>query len=72
MNYPRSLNKKWYKENNDLAFQNKKPAKDQNNVFQSEMKMQLPLLQGKSNNFISKPQNKDKTGQYHELKKGSE
>ena len=72
MNYPRSLNKKWYKENNDLAFQNKKPAKDQNSVFQSEMKMQLPLLQGQSNNFIFKPQNQGKTGQYHELKKGSD
>ena len=72
MNYPRSLNKQWYKKNNDLNFQNIKPVKNNNSAFQSEMKMKLPLLQGVANEVLRNGHRTEyKEGQYHQLKKSS-
>lgn len=72
MNYPRSLNKQWYKKGNDLNFQNQKPIKNNDSAFQSKVKMELPLLQGVANEVL-RTQNRCEyaSGQYHQQKKDS-
>ena len=71
MNYPRSINGKWYKKDNDLDFQNQKPSKLDEGVFQSEIAMQLPLLQGQAEGSYQKNIEESKIGQYHQMKKKS-